>query len=202
MPQTLQTIGLILSNPPMGYSEYPISKLSTATSKSPTPRTTLIVCPVTVMANWDIQIRKYVNVGLGKPVVVLDRYHGPRRKMVLERLLNNELDVVLTSYHTLSADFKLVYKIESKKGESKGQAKSKVKEVIPEEKVSNIFRYKFYRVVLDEGEFVCAFAFLFMLLLKLSHIFVIHSRAFNKYTLCCFMQYFRHVSQLCSHLRV
>jgi SNF2 family DNA or RNA helicase len=156
--QTLQAIGLIVSNPAIRYGDYPVNKAEVTIPKDLPPRTTLIVCPVTVIANWDIQIRKYVNVGSGKPVVVLDRYHGPRRKMVMERLVNDELDVVLTSYHTLSAEYKAVYKAHSANDEStdkvktKGKAKEKSKKPAVDKDGVNIFSHKFYRVVLDEGE--------------------------------------------------
>ena len=71
--KTLQTIGLILSNPPEGHN-YPYRRRGLGSRK--VPRTTLIVCPLSVMANWMIQIKKFVNAGGRKRILDLTQYHG------------------------------------------------------------------------------------------------------------------------------
>ena len=84
--QTLQSICLILSNrPDLNEGE---------------PRCTLIVSPVSVIANWDQQIRKFVEPNELKVGI----YHGKNRQDVLKQVKKNQLDVVLTSYETLVSD--------------------------------------------------------------------------------------------------
>ena len=84
--QTLQSICLILSNrPDLNEGE---------------PRCTLIVSPVSVIANWDQQIRKFVEPNELKVGI----YHGKNRQDVLKQVKKNQLDVVLTSYETIVSD--------------------------------------------------------------------------------------------------
>lgn len=84
--QTLQSICLILSNrPDLNEGE---------------ARCTLIVSPVSVIANWDQQIRKFVEPNELKVGI----YHGKNRQDVLKQVKKNQLDVVLTSYETLVSD--------------------------------------------------------------------------------------------------
>jgi hypothetical protein len=71
--KTIQTIGLILSNPPPGQS-YPF--VARVLSAKPAPRCTLIICPLTVISNWKIQISKFVNGRVDDKVVKLRIYHG------------------------------------------------------------------------------------------------------------------------------
>jgi SNF2-related domain len=72
--KTLQTLGLILSNPPEGQRCYPFQNRGLL--RAPFPRCTLIVCPLSVMANWTIQINKYVNVRGRQQLFKMDQYHG------------------------------------------------------------------------------------------------------------------------------
>jgi SWI/SNF-related matrix-associated actin-dependent regulator of chromatin subfamily A3 len=60
--KTVQTLGLILSNPPMnhvyGKSRQPLGEV-----RLQEPVCTLIVCPVSVMSNWVSQIESHVEDG-------------------------------------------------------------------------------------------------------------------------------------------
>jgi SNF2 family DNA or RNA helicase len=84
--KTLQTIGLILSNPPGKGAA----------------RCTLIVAPVTVMSNWKIQIEKFVKPGQLNVAI----YHGANREQELKKVKRNELDILIASYNTLVSDHK------------------------------------------------------------------------------------------------
>lgn len=84
--KTLQSISLILSNrPDLDEGE---------------PRCTLVVAPVSVIANWDQQISKFVE----EDTLQVGIYHGSNRQQVLTKVKRGELDVVLTSYETLTSD--------------------------------------------------------------------------------------------------
>lgn len=62
------------------------------------PGTTLIAAPVSVMSNWEQQIKRHV-LPERQPKVLI--YHGPQRKSATEL---QEYDVVITSYGKLSDD--------------------------------------------------------------------------------------------------
>lgn len=73
--KTLQTLGLILSNPPEGQT-YPIKFERGRKARERPPRCTLIVCPVSVVANWVHQTNKHVNKGVRNKYISVDVYHG------------------------------------------------------------------------------------------------------------------------------
>lgn len=85
--KTLQTIGLMLANPP----------------KEGAAHCTLIMAPVTVISNWKIQIEKFVKPG--RLMVAL--YQGSKREQELEKVQRNKLDVLIAPYKTLVSDHKL-----------------------------------------------------------------------------------------------
>ena len=67
-----------------------------ATSSAPTtsgPKATLIVCPLSVLSNWEQQIRDHTNGSL-----TVCRYHGPDRYLTKDL---GAFDVVVTTYGTL-----------------------------------------------------------------------------------------------------
>lgn len=72
--KTLQTLGLILSNPPEGHS-YPC-KNRQVRNRNAAPRCTLIVCPLSVMATWMVEITKHVNQGKKNKNLTAMIYHG------------------------------------------------------------------------------------------------------------------------------
>jgi SNF2 family DNA or RNA helicase len=70
--------------------------------ESGAPRATLIVCPVTVIANWQHEFGKFVEENYLKVAV----YIGPDRSKILTKVKRgSEFDIVLTSYETLSSDW-------------------------------------------------------------------------------------------------
>lgn len=71
---------------------------STSSPPSATgPRTTLIVCPVSVLSNWEQQIAEHTDGSLS-----VYRYHGTAKTKKPNELTKH--DVVITTYGTLTAD--------------------------------------------------------------------------------------------------
>jgi SNF2 family DNA or RNA helicase len=147
----MQVLGLILSNPPQGCSGYPITTLESSSvnqgNTQASPRTTLIVTTNTGAAVWESYFRRHVNVDAEKPALVVDRYMGAQKTSVLKRIVNDELDVVLTTYDTLRSDFFALYP----KG-NKHKTTPKKKAAAQANGTLNMFMYGFYRVVLDAGK--------------------------------------------------
>lgn len=99
--KTLQTTALILANPPKGQQGYPY--LAQRNKNNAHPRCTMIVCPVSVIANWQTQFRQFVDKDARLNIKV---YHGPNRSQVLAQVANNKVDILLTSFQTLASDHK------------------------------------------------------------------------------------------------
>lgn len=85
--KTLQTIGLVLANPP----------------EKGAASCTLIVAPLTIMTNWKILIEKFIKPGRLKVAL----YHGSKREQELKKVKRNELDVLIAPYNTLVSDHNL-----------------------------------------------------------------------------------------------
>ncbi|XP_030837529.1 uncharacterized protein LOC100893394 isoform X2 [Strongylocentrotus purpuratus] len=66
------------------------------------PRTTLIVCPLSVMSNWIDQLNEHV---ADEVQVNVCMYHGAEKKKLTVDYLKQQ-DVVITTYGTLAAEFK------------------------------------------------------------------------------------------------
>jgi len=64
------------------------------------PRCTLIVAPVSVIANWKTQIEQFVEPDTLEVAI----YHGSKRESILNQVKRGELDIVMTSYETLVSD--------------------------------------------------------------------------------------------------
>lgn len=141
----MQTLGLILCNPPADQKGYPYVRRSLS-AKQTEPRCTLIVCPVSVMANWLIQIKKHVNLGGRKIVLKTTRYHGPKRDGLVALIQYNQTDVMITSYNTLSYDYRKYMEEMDPKNPKKRKA-SVANQV-------TIFDVCFHRVVLDEAHII------------------------------------------------
>ena len=127
--KSLQALGLILTNGPTTADE---------------PKTTLIICPVSVMSNWVMQVEQHLlpntlKVGL---------YHGSDRANLLST--SSDLDILVTSYGTISTEFS---NHSSKAAAGKKQAdtenqspKKKKAKLAP-----SIFEKQFRRIILDEA---------------------------------------------------
>ena len=98
-------------------------------------RATLIVCPLSVMGNWQQQVNEHVPEGM----LNVDIYHGPNRHEVLSKAKNGATDIVLASYHTLAAE----YQGRDEEKDRKPSAKKM--------KMESILSMEFYRIILDEG---------------------------------------------------
>ena len=121
--KTLQSIGLILANPPTGMA-YPISKDCSV------PRCTIVVCPVSVVSAWQKELAKAVPENTFNVHV----WEGPTRHRFLGPLLQNKIDILLVSYETLASDFKF------KKNMNKN-----------DRDVPSLFSVEWHRIILDEA---------------------------------------------------
>jgi len=75
--QTLQTVALILSHPPEGIPKYPIPpRIRNIRGQNTAPRCTLILSPLSVMANWKLEINKHVNQRVKNKNLSVAIYHG------------------------------------------------------------------------------------------------------------------------------
>ncbi len=102
-------------------------------------RCTLVVCPVSVMSNWEHQIQQYIQ----DDVLKVKFYHGPNRSEILPEINAGEVDILLVSYHTLAYEYGNVY---GKIGDSDvGEPQKK------RSKKSSIFDVDFHRIILDEA---------------------------------------------------
>jgi SNF2 family DNA or RNA helicase len=123
--KTLQAIGLMLANPPKPGSKN---------------KTTLILCPVSVMPNWFQQIEHHVKPDTLKVAM----YHGPSRYDLLSKL--DEIDVLVASYGTISTDYGNEFPKEG--NENKPQKKKRKKAH------ASIFEELFHRIILDEAHII------------------------------------------------
>lgn len=87
LTETLQAIGLMITNPPKPDSKRNI---------------TLVVCPVNVQGNWVKQMEDHVRGSRFKVTI----YAGPSRSKQLVQIFQNQFDVVIVSYQTLASDWK------------------------------------------------------------------------------------------------
>lgn len=116
------------------------SRLTAPVTGGSTRVCTLIVCPVSVMSNWDQQIRTHVK----QDVLKVDFYQGTNRTDLLPALKACRIDVLLVSYHTLAAEFSKIYGKDHDDTKN-GQPRTK------KSKQESIFDVAFHRIVLDEA---------------------------------------------------
>ena len=82
------------------------------------PRTTLLVAPVSVISSWQFQITKFCK----ENYLTVELYLGPQRKKLLNRIKRkNDIDILLTSYETLSSDWNNFREAHEEKEEAKAQ---------------------------------------------------------------------------------
>ncbi|KAL7566768.1 hypothetical protein ACA910_019365 [Epithemia clementina (nom. ined.)] len=117
--KTLQTIGLILSNAP----------------ESSSPRkVTLIVSPVSAMANWMQQIDQHVREGNLR----VHLYQGPKRNKMVPAMMNGDFDIVVASYDTLRSDH-TIHQTALSEGRTPGHS---------------LCCFEYHRIVLDEAHLI------------------------------------------------
>ena len=108
--KSIQTLGLILSNMPPPSS-------SSGRGGEPC-RCTLIVCPVSIIASWNMQIAAFVKPGY----LNVEIYQGPKRAQIVRKIKSkNSVDILLTSYETLIGDFRQRQEMEDEKAEAKAE---------------------------------------------------------------------------------
>lgn len=98
---------------------------------------TLIVCPLSVLSNWEKQIADHVQRGKLKTIV----YYGPGRNTSVEEL--QKADVVITTYQVVTGDHTKA--VAAAAGVEAGPSKKKRKTD------GGLMNVKWRRVVLDEG---------------------------------------------------
>ncbi|CAJ1964574.1 unnamed protein product [Cylindrotheca closterium] len=117
----------------------------TSKNNGNTNKCTLIVCPVTVMANWTHQVQDHVQEG----VLSLKLYHGNSRQKILRKVLDDQVDILLVSYHTLAADYAKAFTNSSSSTVTSGSAGEEP--VRKKAKTQSIFDISFHRIILDEA---------------------------------------------------
>jgi DNA repair protein RAD16 len=129
--KTLQTIGLILSNPPQGHV-YGVANEAQARESV----CTLILCNLSVLPHWWEQFERFVEPG----ILRIGTYRGTREKRakIVEKLQNNELDVLLAVYETVGKEFEAEAIFDRKTGQP----------------LQTIHDTSFHRVVMDEAHHI------------------------------------------------
>lgn len=141
--KTIQTLGLILSNPPPNRiyrAEGGRNPLAPVNLDEPV--CTLIVCPVSVMTNWVEQINAHVKDG----VLRAEIYAGSDRASLIPKLKNNMIDVLIVSYDTLRSDYTNRNGAENTKGGKKGKGKK------AKGNKQTLFDTTYHRLILDEAQ--------------------------------------------------
>ncbi|KAH6585349.1 hypothetical protein BASA61_006915 [Batrachochytrium salamandrivorans] len=142
--KTIQSISLILSNPPADGSHAP----------------TLIVAPVSLVLQWHQEFMDRVKPNTLK----IYMYYGPKRNKNIKFL--EKLDIIITSFHILG----LEWPMKTKKSIPNFGGQDDVNEIAADEtdlddELGNdntsmrqasgpLFNFKFHRVILDEAHFI------------------------------------------------
>lgn len=87
-------------NASLTYKSHPSINLTFGT------KTTLVVCPVSVMSNWVQQVEAHVQTG----TLCVSMYHGTDLELILPHL--DKIDVLVASYNTIANDFSKVHHID------------------------------------------------------------------------------------------
>jgi SNF2-related domain len=99
---------------------------------------------------WESYIEQHVNLDYETPILVVRRYAGERQQEAQSSMVLNQADIVLVSYDVLFDQFAQLY---SKNKKEHSRYNITVKAVMEDKSTFNIFTYRFYRVVLDEGKY-------------------------------------------------
>jgi SNF2 family DNA or RNA helicase len=138
--KTMQTIGLILANPPGMKIRKGLK------SKPAGPRCTLIVSPVMPMEHWKTEIKTVVKTNALKVEV----FHGSNRQNALTKVQTGSVDILLTTYETLASHYQSYQAKLAEEAEFAKNAEDDEEE--PDEREPFLFELEFWRVVLDEAQ--------------------------------------------------
>jgi SWI/SNF-related matrix-associated actin-dependent regulator of chromatin subfamily A3 len=143
--------GMLTDEMGCGKTTQTIALLCTDKVDAPTVRRqTLIVCPVSVLHNWQSQIAEHT----AKDTLSVHVFHGAKGKLPMKKL--QAFDVVLTTYGTLAAAY-------VKANEKKSRAAAAVQSFADIEAADDaakkrqravIFKMDWHRVVLDESHMI------------------------------------------------
>lgn len=140
----------------LGKTVQMIAVMVSNSSRDPLRKTNLIVAPVALLDQWQLEIEMKTNCNL-KCLI----YHGPNKPKKKEDLM--QYDIVLTTYQTLALEWP---DDEAEEREAKRKAKKKrtsdnfIESVSEDEKSKKkkkqelglLFQVEWYRVVLDEAQ--------------------------------------------------
>eukprot|EP00536_Pseudo-nitzschia_multiseries_P013974 jgi/Psemu1/327386/estExt_fgenesh1_pg.C_6390001 len=144
--KTLQVIALLLAAPPPSSALVGAKKANLRKQ----PQCSMIVCPVSVMSNWQQQIKQHVQDG----VLNVGVYQGPSRGKLLQKVQDGEINVLLVSYHTLAADYTKEFGKPGNGNTINDDRKMLSRPTKKQKRVESIFDIEFHRICLDEAHFV------------------------------------------------
>ncbi|ORY17166.1 SNF2 family N-terminal domain-domain-containing protein [Clohesyomyces aquaticus] len=113
-----------------------LSKDSSAVERA--PYTTLVVAPMSLLAQWQSEAEKASKAGTLKAMV----YYGPEKSVNLQKLCceanaANAPNVIITSYGVILSEFNQVAAMEGNRGSHGG-----------------LFSLEYFRIILDEAHFI------------------------------------------------
>jgi SNF2 family DNA or RNA helicase len=126
--KTLQTICLLLNHRPSKKTRLP----------------TLIVLPVSLINQWQKEIRNKTQRGLNSKTLSIFIHHGKTKAKTSKKFVN--YDIVLTTYNQVAEEF--APKVKERKN-SKERSEKRVRTIH-----GPLHRTTFYRVVLDEAQYI------------------------------------------------
>lgn len=146
--KTLEITTLIKMNARSSVSDEPKSDLLEPSRKIKQSKTTLIVCPETILNQWYGEITSIctdLNVYMYKGISILeDSDESLTPTMVAETL--NSYDIVLTSYNTLARELSRAIFIPTNRPKRKSSSYDRIDYSSP------LMLLEFYRLVLDEAQ--------------------------------------------------
>ncbi|KAG2733062.1 hypothetical protein G9P44_004052 [Scheffersomyces stipitis] len=95
--------GILADDMGLGKTVQTLALLMANKSKDPTRKTTLIIAPVSLLRQWDAEIESKVKADIQVKVAI---YHGNDKKQLSTFKDLAQYDVIMTSYGTLSSEWK------------------------------------------------------------------------------------------------
>ncbi|CAE6425244.1 unnamed protein product [Rhizoctonia solani] len=140
MPPTIGRGGIMSDSMGLGKSLTFLALVIATKNSRPEgfDKPTLIVCPLSVLSNWETQIDDHCNPG----ALACYTYYGNNRNVDPEIL--KDYDIVLTTYQTVSADF-------DRAGGFKNTGELMAESPEDKRRSNGLFAIQWKRVVLDEA---------------------------------------------------